>query len=62
VQIVHRGSGSTEARLAAELEGSTWYRLDISPTAYWRLWANGIVRAIHRQVLDHIKRVTELES
>jgi hypothetical protein len=41
------------------LEGSTWYELDIAPAAYWQLWADGIVHAIHGRVLEHVKRLAE---
>lgn len=36
------------------LEGSTWYRLDMGPVAYWRLLCDQIVQRIHRRVLTHI--------
>jgi uncharacterized membrane protein YhaH (DUF805 family) len=41
------------------LEGSTWYQLDLLPRLYWSLYADGVVHAIHRRVLAHVKRLTE---
>lgn len=41
------------------LEGSTWYRLDIHPSAYWRLVTEPLLHAIHRRVLEHVKRLSE---
>jgi uncharacterized membrane protein YhaH (DUF805 family) len=43
----------------SRLEGSTWYELDLSPSAYWRLWADGLIHAIHLRVLTHIKNEVE---
>ncbi len=36
------------------LEGSTWYRHDLYPQAYWNLWSDSLIHTIHRRVLDHI--------
>ena len=36
------------------LEGTTWYTIGASPTWYWRLWAEPILHAIHRRVLESI--------
>lgn len=41
------------------LEGSTWYELDLAPVAYWGMWADGLVGAIHDRVLAHVKRNAE---
>lgn len=41
------------------LEGTTWYRQNLAPQAYWRAWSDYLVHAIHRRVLEHIKRETE---
>jgi uncharacterized membrane protein YhaH (DUF805 family) len=41
------------------LEGSTWYELDLAPGEYWRLWADGLIHAIHMRVLKHIKQEVE---
>jgi len=40
------------------LEGSTWYALRIAPVAYWGVFADLIVRRIHRRVLEHIATTT----
>lgn len=42
-----------------ELEGTTWYKLDISPEIYWSTWSDFIIHRIHKRVLNHIKVVTE---
>jgi len=41
------------------LVGTTWYRLDIAPHAYWHHWTDAIVHRIHLRVLEHIKQVAE---
>lgn len=41
------------------LEGTTWYDLDVHPLGYWTLWTEPIVHAIHRRVLEHIRRLAE---
>lgn len=54
--VSHRG----EFRLVelpggrTRLEGSTWYHLDMFPQAYWTLYSDWLLHAIHRRVLDHI--------
>lgn len=42
------------------LEGSTWYTLDLNPSGYWALWSDALIHQIHRRVLEHISRETEL--
>lgn len=42
-----------------KLEGTTWYRVDIQPEFYWKLWSNYIIHNIHERVLDHIKLESE---
>jgi hypothetical protein len=37
------------------LEGRTWYSLDMQPSIYWNLIADGILHAIHARVLEHVK-------
>ena len=57
VLVPHRG----EFRLTAMpggrtlLEGTTWYRNQMWPSAYWRLWSDPIIQRIHRTVLEHIR-------
>jgi len=41
------------------LEGRTWYALDMQPLAYWTLWSDGIVHAIHARVLAHVRSLAE---
>ncbi|HEX5008775.1 MAG TPA: SRPBCC family protein [Planctomycetota bacterium] len=41
------------------LVGSTWYELDIQPLAYWRLWSDAFIHAIHMKVLRHIAAQVE---
>ena len=43
-----------------ELEGTTWYKVDIYPEFYWRTWSDFIVHRIHNRVLNHIKKKSEL--
>ncbi len=43
------------------LEGSTWYSLEIFPSAYWKFYAEYIVHEIHMRVLEHVKRSAETE-
>lgn len=42
-----------------ELEGTTWYRQNVWPSFYWRLWSDYIVRRIHLRVLNHINKNSE---
>lgn len=42
-----------------QLEGTTWYKLDITPQTYWQLWSDFIVHKIHERVLNHIKKEAE---
>lgn len=41
------------------LEGSTWYTLDMYPQAYWSLWSDALIHAIHLRVLEHVERLSE---
>ena len=41
------------------LEGSTWYELNLHPRPYWSLYADGIIHAIHRRVLRHVRTLVE---
>jgi hypothetical protein len=41
------------------LEGSTWYRHNMWPAAYWQLWSDAIIHRIHLRVLRHIRREAE---
>lgn len=46
---------------STELEGTTWYQVDIHPEIYWKTWSNFIVHKIHLRVLNHIKKEAEKE-
>jgi len=41
------------------LSGTTWYRQELWPGVYWRLWTDGIVHRIHLRVPNHIKQISE---
>ena len=41
------------------LVGHTWYRMEMYPQIYWDGMADEIIEAIHRRVLEHVKRVVE---
>jgi hypothetical protein len=43
-----------------ELEGTTWYKIDIQPEFYWKVWSDFIIHRIHNRVLNHIKNESEL--
>ena len=51
--LTDNGDGTTT------LEGTTWYRLKVFPTAYWNAWSRKFLHAIHIRVLDHIARISE---
>lgn len=42
-----------------KLEGTTWYKVDITPEIYWKAWSNFIIHRIHKRVLNHIKIKSE---
>ncbi|MCB9760324.1 MAG: SRPBCC family protein [Alphaproteobacteria bacterium] len=44
------------------LEGHTWYTFEMAPSAYWALWSDASIHAIHLRVLEHIARVSEASS
>ena len=54
-----------EFRLAAladgrtRIDGTSWYEIDMQPEAYWSMWTDASVHAIHRRVLEHIKKEVE---
>jgi len=41
------------------LEGRTWYELEVFPVAYWGVFSQALIGAIHDRVLAHIKTLTE---
>ncbi|WP_074406586.1 hypothetical protein [Aquimarina megaterium] len=42
-----------------EIEGTTWYKVDITPEIYWKTWSDFIIHRIHKRVLNHIKIESE---
>jgi len=42
-----------------QLEGRTWYELDMAPLWYWQWMTDRVIHSIHLRVLDHIKRESE---
>ena len=47
------------SRRAHLLEGRTFYQMRIFPAAYWRLWSDALIHAIHQRVLGHIQALSE---
>ena len=47
---------------STRLVGRTWYRTNMVPEGYWRLWADPIVHAIHMRVLRHVAALAEAEG
>lgn len=45
-----------------QLEGSTWYTLEIYPQVYWRPIAEWLLTKIHMRVLEQVKRESELSN
>jgi hypothetical protein len=41
------------------LEGTTWYRLKMSPNAYWSFYSERVIEVIHHRVLEHVRRLSE---
>jgi len=41
------------------LEGSTWYSVEMAPQAYWGLFSDRLIHAIHARVLAHVKELAE---
>jgi hypothetical protein len=41
------------------LVGRTWYRTNMVPERYWRLWADPIIHVIHMRVLRHVASLSE---
>jgi hypothetical protein len=44
---------------STELTGTTWYRLRVFPTAYWKWWSDRLLHAIHLRVLRHVQRLSQ---
>jgi uncharacterized membrane protein YhaH (DUF805 family) len=41
------------------LVGRTWYTFAMAPEAWWTLWSDASIHAIHGRVLEHIAKVSE---
>lgn len=41
------------------LVGRTWYRTNMFPDAYWRLWSDPIIHTIHMRVLRHVAALSD---
>ena len=41
------------------LEGTTWYRHEVWPMLYWKIYSDEIIHRIHERVLNHIKSQAE---
>jgi hypothetical protein len=41
-----------------ELIGTTWYRHNLYPAAYWRIWSDAIIHRIHVRVLEHVAQLS----
>jgi len=47
---------------STRLIGRTWYRVHMAPVAYWRLWGDPIIHAIHMRVLRHVAELAEADA
>jgi hypothetical protein len=43
------------------LTGTTWYKHNMWPATYWRIWSDFLIGRIHRRVLNHVKNLSETE-
>jgi hypothetical protein len=41
------------------LQGTTWYRHNMFPASYWKVWSDVIIHRIHLRVLHHVKGLSE---
>ena len=44
------------------LIGTTWYSFDMAPEAYWALWSDAAIHAIHMRVLRYVGILAEEEA
>ncbi len=44
------------------LTGTSWYRLNVFPAAYFDLWTRDIIRHVHRRVMAQIKSLAEAKG
>jgi len=43
------------------LFGSSWYTLHVRPLWYFNLWTRDMTRAVHKRVMNHVRRLAEAE-
>ncbi len=43
------------------LVGTTWYRHNMWPASYWKIWSDFLIHRIHLRVLRHVKKLAEAE-
>jgi len=55
-RLITNKDGSTQ------LEGLSWYRNSMWPSAYWQLWSDGILHRVHLRVFEHIKGISEFSQ
>ena len=41
------------------LIGTTWYKHNMWPASYWKIWSDFLIGRIHRRVLNHVKKLSE---
>ncbi len=41
------------------LTGTSWYKNEMWPASYWRLWSDEIIHSVHRRVFQHVKQLSE---
>jgi hypothetical protein len=41
------------------VDGTTWYEVGMAPAAYWTLWSDALLHAVHGRVLRHVKALSE---
>ena len=60
---LHRGQFALQENRdgTTTLTGSSWYTLHVRPRWYFDLWTRDMTRAVHLRVMNHIKRLSELE-
>jgi hypothetical protein len=44
------------------LFGSSWYTLHVRPLWYFDIWTRDMTRAVHRRVMNHVRRLAEEEK
>jgi uncharacterized membrane protein YhaH (DUF805 family) len=47
---------------STRLVGRTWYRVNMAPVPYWRLWGDRIIHAVHMRVLRHVAALAERDA